>query len=58
MKEPKRAVIRARCPESLKLALEEVASIQKIDAADVIRRACEVYITNIRTGLERQSAAL
>jgi hypothetical protein len=47
-KEPKKAVIRARCPESLKDALDEVARIQRIDSADVIRIACESYVSRIR----------
>ena len=48
MKEPKKAVIRARCPESLKRSLEEVASIQRIDPADVLRIAAEDYVHKIR----------
>lgn len=47
-KERKKAVIRARCPESLKRAIEDVARIQKVDSADIIRIACESYVTKIR----------
>lgn len=51
MKEPKDAVIRARCPRALKGALDEVARMQRIDPADVIRIACENYINRIKAAL-------
>ncbi len=55
MKERKKAIIRARCPESLKHGVEEVARIQKIDSADVIRIACENYVAQIKRSFDARA---
>lgn len=48
IKEPKNAVIRARCPLTLKEQVENIAQMQKIDPADVIRIACETYVVRVK----------
>lgn len=54
MKKPKNAVIRARCEDALKEQIEDIARMQKIDPADVIRIACESYAARIRAAFRGQ----
>jgi hypothetical protein len=48
IKEPKDAVIRARCVSALKKDLEDVARLQGIDSADVLRIAAQNYVRKVR----------
>lgn len=52
MKQPKNAIIRARCHEDLKKGVEDIAKIQNIDPADVIRNACHQYIRKVREAVQ------
>lgn len=58
MKQPKNAVIRARCNVALKESVEDIARMQKIDPADVIRIACESYVNRIQAALRGQMPGL
>jgi hypothetical protein len=47
IKANKAEVIRARCDESLKRSVLQVAALENIDEADVIRRACIIYARSV-----------
>jgi len=55
-KDPKNAVIRARCPDVLKQQIEEIAKMQKLDPSDIIRIACDTYVARVQTVLRGQIA--
>ena len=41
-------VIRARCSDDLKRAVERIALIQQLDTADIVRIAVATYVQNFR----------
>lgn len=58
MKQAKDAVIRARCPKTLKDSVEEIARIQKIDSSDVVRIALDSYVARIQAAFRGQLPTL
>ncbi len=53
MKPLKNAVIRARCHETLKKDVEDIARLQSIDPADVVRKACQNYVRKVRESMNQ-----
>jgi hypothetical protein len=52
MKQPKKSVIRARCSDDLKRGVEELARLQNVDPADVIRIAVQKHIQRARDSIQ------
>lgn len=44
----KEAVIKARCDSSLKKEVEQVAFIQELDVADIVRKAVRQYVQDFK----------
>lgn len=57
MKTPKNAVIRARCHSDLKRDVDEVARLQNVDPADIIRKAVLNYVERIRESVRNSAMA-
>lgn len=45
-------MIRARCDVELKRSIEQIAAIQQLDAADIIRIACAAYVLKFRQPIQ------
>jgi hypothetical protein len=47
----KNAVIRARCADALKAAVEQIAQLHRLDESDVVRMAVESYVQQVQRAI-------